>query len=105
MGKHKEKNNVIKYSQTKQNNELFQEQVNQNRIKEEDLLGETRAITFLEKTQLLKPVIEEKQEVVLPAMKKEVKESKRMVLAMLILLLVGVSLLCGFLLNPKLYYL
>ena len=98
MGKHKEKNNVIKYSQTKQNNELFQEQVNQNRIKEEDLLGETRAITFLEKTQLLKPVIEEKQEVVLPEMKKEVKESKRMVLAMLILLLVGVSLLCGFLL-------
>ena len=100
MGKHREKNNVLRYSQTKQNNELFQEQVNQNRIKEEDLLGETRAITLLEKTQLLKPIVEEKkeEEIVLPTLKKDVKESKRMVLAMLILLLVGVSLLCGFLL-------
>ena len=98
MGKHREKNNVIRYSQTRQNNEMFREQVNQNRIHEEDLLGETRAITLLEKTQLLKPIVQEQEEIVLPALKKEVKESKRMVLAMLILLLVGVSFLCGFLL-------
>ena len=99
MGKHKEKNNVIKYSQTRQNNELFKEQVNQNRFKEEDLLGETRAITFLEKTQLLQKVDDKpKEEIVLPKLKKEVKESKRMVLALLILLLVGISLFTGFML-------
>jgi len=97
MGKKREKNNVVKYSQTKQNNELFKEQVNQNRIKEEDLLGKTRAITLLEKTQLLKPIIEEKEEVVLPKLKKEVKEYKRIVLALLILLLVSLVSLVAFL--------
>ncbi len=97
MGKKREKNNVVKYSQTRQNNELFKEQVNQNRIKEEDLLGKTRAITLLEKTQLLKPVIEEEEEVVLPQLKKEVKEYKRIVLALLILLLVAISGFIGFL--------
>jgi len=97
MGKKKEKNNVIKYSRTRDNNEMFKEQVNKNRIKEEDLLGKTRAITLLEKTQLLKPVIEEEEEVVLPQLKKKVKEYKRIVLALLILLLVSVASFVGFL--------
>ena len=97
MGKKREKNNVVKYSQTKQNNDLFKEQVNQKRINEEDLLGKTRAITFLEKTQLLKPVIEEKEEEVLPKLKKDVKEYKRIVLALLILLLVSLIGLISFL--------
>ena len=97
MSKRKEKNNVIKYSQTKSNNELFQEQVNQNRINQDDLLGKTRAITFLEKTQLLQPVITDHSQVV-PELKKDVKEYKRIVLAMLILLLVGLFGLYSFIL-------
>ena len=102
MGKRREKNNVIKYSQTKQNNELFREQVNKKRIKEDDLLGKTRAITLLEKTQLLNPVKDEQEEIVLPKLKKEVKKSKKIVLALLVLLLVSVSLLsCFFLFRHK----
>ena len=102
MGKRREKNNVIKYSQTKQNNELFREQVNKKRIKEYDLLGKTRAITLLEKTQLLNPVKDEQEEIVLPKLKKEVKKSKKIVLALLVLLLVSVSLLsCFFLFRHK----
>ncbi len=97
MSKRKEKNNVIKYSQTKSNNELFQEQVNQNRINQDDLLGKTRAITFLEKTQLLQPVITDHNQSV-PELKKDVKEYKRIVLAMLILLLVGLFGLYSFIL-------
>ncbi len=97
MAKKKEKNNVAKYSRTKQNNDLFKKQVNKKRIKEEDLLGKTRAITILEKTQLLKPVIEENKEEVLPNLKKEVKEYKRIVLALLVLLLVSLISLIGYL--------
>lgn len=96
MGKHKEKNNIVKYSKTKENNELFREKVNKNQIKEDDLLGKTRAITILEKTQLLKPITEE-QSIVLPKLKKEVRNSKKMVLALLILLLVVVCAVSLFL--------
>ena len=92
MGKHREKNNVLKYSQTRYNNELFKAQG----FNDEDLLGETRAITFLEKTQLMKPVIEEKEEVVLPKLKKEVRGPRGIVLAALILLLVAVFSITGF---------
>lgn len=98
MSKKREKNNVIQYSHSRQNNEMFREQVNQNRINQDDLLGKTRAITLFEKTRVLKPVIEEEVEEVLPTLKKDVREYKRIVLAMLILLLVGLFGFSGFLL-------
>ena len=84
MGKHRERNNVLRYSQAKDNNDLFKAQG----FSDEDLLGETRAITFLEKTQLMRPVVEEKEEVVLPKLKKQAGGSKKIVLATLILLFV-----------------
>ncbi len=97
MGKKKEKNNAIKNSRTRENNEVFRDQIEKKRIKEDDLLGKTRAITYLERTQIFKPVIEEEKEVVLPKLRREVRRSKRTVLVLLILLLVSISLLALFL--------